>query len=432
MITEKTNLPEHLCRPEGFLGDVVNHLERIAEYVCLEFFLAAALCLESVITGRKVQDYRGTRTNLFAICIGPSGVGKDLPRKLNRELLDGTQLEGPEKFFSGTGVSAALEQNPALLCQPDEVGIFLRSACSEQAKTSGNGVAAAMMTAYSSADTIWTPDGYANADRSISVNQPHLVMYGSTTGPVLYEALSGGEAANGFAGRIQFFLSPNGNYARYKDADRVPVPEAIQSFIDDWNQRAFGPEDLSFQNPDPAVIDINSEAKERIRGHIIGISDRKNGESETAAAIWSRAPEKTSKLALLHAISRRSEIIEVQDVDYAVAVTNLLTRRLIVLLDGNIATTKHEADVQRLVKEIKGLGGLVSMSQIGSKARWISKKDRNAIMNQLIECGDLIQVYRVSKGRPAHGVAVSMDRVRNTSWIPVTADLIEQSKQLKI
>lgn len=431
MITEKTNLPDHLCRPPGFLGDVVNHLERIAEYVCLEFFLAAALCLESVITGRKVQDYRGTRTNLFAICIGPSGVGKDLPRKLNRELLHGTQLEGPEKFFSGTGVSAALEQNPALLCQPDEVGIFLRSACSEQAKTSGNGVAAAMMTAYSSAETIWTPDGYANADRSISVNQPHLVMYGSTTGPVLYEALSGGEAANGFAGRIQFFLSPNGNYARYKDADRAPLPRSILSFIEDWSKRTYGPGDLSFQTPDPAVIDIAAGAKARMRGHMIGISDRKIGENETAAAIWSRAPEKTSKLAMLHAISRRSEIIEVQDVDYAVAVTNFLTRRLIVLLDGNIATTKHEAEVQRLLKEIKGSGGVLSMAQLGAKTRWIKKKERDAIVGQLVECGDLIQVYRGSKGRPAHGLAVSMDRVKNTTWIPVTAELIQRSKQLK-
>jgi len=47
IVTAKSNLPEELCKPPGFLGEYVSYLEEITEYVCLEFSLLV-LCVSSL------------------------------------------------------------------------------------------------------------------------------------------------------------------------------------------------------------------------------------------------------------------------------------------------------------------------------------------------------------------------------------------------
>jgi len=385
-----------------------------------------------VITGRKVQDYRNTRTNLFTICVGPSGVGKDLPRKVNTKLLHGTGLHGADKFFSGTGLVTALEKQPAFLSQMDEAGIVLKSICSDQSKTQGNSIAGALMSVFSSSDIIWSPDGFANADRNISIDQPHLVLYGSTTGSVLFDALSSGGTVDGFVGRLMFFLSPSGGYAKYKDGQNLPIPESLTTFIQSWIDRNFGggnlnSSELNSGSSDPFRIEITKDASARARDQRIGIAEKRMHEDEVTAAIWSRAQEKTSKLALLYAISRESEVIEIQDVDLAIATTNFLTRRLIALIQGNIASTAHEKNVLRLMRTIKD-EGVISVSDLGRKARWLPDKDKDSILAQLVRSGELINVIRPTKGREAHGYASNMAAIKRTKWIPITADLIAKTR----
>jgi hypothetical protein len=436
MIVRQTdNLSDELCKPPGFLGDLVEHMEETAEYSYPEFFLAASLSLLATISGRKVQDYRGTRPNLFTVSIGPSGCGKNHARKILQKILAHTKLEGPEKFTSSGAIVTALSMSPSLLCQIDEIGLYLKAACSERALPHLKGVIETLMTAFTSSDLNWKPTGYAHAENSKVVNQPNLCIYGTTTPGTFFSAISGDEIASGFIGRLMLFLSPGLDHAKMQEYETLkPVPEQITNFVENWLNMPCGPGMLPDLSPEPQVVPISDDARLRVRGHIAGISSMRIGEHPIDAALWSRASEKTSKLALLHAISRSSSIIELQDMDWAVAVVNFLTRRMITLVKGNVASTEHERKVQRIVRIVADAGNVISMTDFSRKTQWLPTREKREILEQVKEAGLLFDCFRSTRGRTANGLALSMDDIKSSGWILLTEEIvkaaIEQEKQL--
>lgn len=417
------NLTDELCHPPGVLGDLVTHLESTAEYSCPEFFLSAALCLLSVITGRKVEDYRGTRTNVFAVSVGPTGCGKNHARMILKGILKNTHLEGPSKFTSEAGIATALEVSPARLFQIDEIGEYLSAACSDKAPAHLRSVISGLTEAFTAANSVWSPNAYASSKNVKTINQPHIVVHGTTNADSLFDGVTAKQIANGFVGRLLVFLSPGSGYARRQNFKLSPVSKSITDFVQNWIARKSGKGNLSDASPEPDLITIASDAESRIEKHFRDISHRRIGEEPIAAAIWSRASEKTSKLALLLACSRCSNQISLEDVDWAIAVTNFLTRRLISLIDGNVASSDHERKVQRVMKII-AKNGVMSLSELCVACRWLHQKERQAIVLQLLEGGSVLDVVRFSATQPARGLAIDEASIFETSWVQVTPAML--------
>jgi hypothetical protein len=427
MIVKQTdNLSDELCKPPGFLGALAEHMDETAEYSYPEFFLAASLSLLATISGRKVQDYRGTRPNLFAVSIGPSGCGKNHARKVVQKILAQTNLEGPEKFTAGSAIVTALSKSPSLLCQIDEIGLYLKAACSERAPAHLKSVIDTLMTAFTSSDLNWKPTGYAKDEDSKVVDQPNLCIHGTTTPGTFFAAISGDEIASGFFGRLMLFLSPGLDHAQMQDFETLkPVPERITKFVERWLNMPHGSGNLSALSPDPQVVPISPDALLRVREHIAGISSKRIGEHPIDAALWSRASEKTSKLALLHTISRASSIIELQDMDWAIAVVNFLTRRMVSLVKTNVASTDHERKVQRIVRIVADAGNVISMRDFTRKTQWLPSRERTEILNQVKEAGSLFDCVRNTKGREAHGLALSIADIQSQGWTLLTEEMIQ-------
>ena len=416
------NLPDELCTPPGFLGDLANHMDQTSEYSYPEFFLAASLCLLSVITGRKVADYRGTRSNLFCVSVGPSGCGKDHARKINRNILKNTHLEGPEKFTSGAAIVTALETSESILCQVDEIGLYLKAACSEKAPAHLQQVISTLMTAFTSADSIWRPTGYADAKNTKSIDQPHLVVHGTATPQSFFDALTGSQVTSGFLGRLLIFLSPGGMYADQQDYESRPIPDSITKLIDSWLKRPCGESGFS---PVPEILKIDDDARSRLKAHFRGIAEQRKDEHEVDAAIWSRASEKSSKLALLAACSRSSDVIEIQDADWAIAVTNFLTRRMIPLVKGNVASSDFERKVQRILRIVQDEGRVITQRELSRRTQWLPAKERNDIVAQLKDAGSLFDGIRNTKGREASCLALSLVDLERQGWTALTEDMIK-------
>jgi hypothetical protein len=421
---EKSNLPDDLCHPDGFLGEFVDHLNSTAEYRCPEFFLAAALCLLSVVTGRKVQDYRGTRTNIFCVVCGPSGAGKDHTRKAIRQILKDTPLEGPEAFTSATALTLALEESPALLCQMDELGMFLKGACSEKAPAHLAGLIKATMTAFTSPDSFWKPSGYASRERNIGIEQPHLVVHGTTTPEAFFDALNGTHVASGFMGRLLVFTSPEMGYVEQQDFELSQPPDSVLDFVNGWISSPYDG-NLNTHFRDVPTLSIAPEALERLKEHFRQIATKRIGEDPLRAAIWSRASEKTSKLALLHTISRGDKCTSLASADWAVSVSNQLTRRLVGLIGANVADSEHHRRVQKVLRIVKD-AGIVSLADLSRKTQWLALRDRREIISQLIESGTLIDVFRDSKTRPARGLTADITTLRGSGWQPTTPEILER------
>jgi len=425
------NLPDELCEPEGFIGALVQHMRQTAEYDLPEFFLGAALSLLSVITARKIEDYRGSRTNLYSVAIGPTGCGKEHARKINRSLLSATQLEGPGKFTSGSAIVSALDIQPALLCMVDEIGSYLKAACSEKAPPHLAQVVSVLTEAFTSSGSVWRPQGYADVKNSKTIDQPSLTLYGTTTSSTFFEGLNSNSIESGFLGRVLVFLSPGGGYVRCQEFEQFPVPERITAFVQRWLDMPHGPGNLSASSPMPSVLKITPEARLRLKGHFFQIADQRIGEEPTAAAIWSRTAEKTSKLSMLACISRSSNEISIQDADYGIAVANFLTRRMVSLIHGNIATSKHEANVQRVLKIINDAGGVISLNELSRKCQWLPPKERLMITAQLQETNQLLPCGRMTKTKQANGLGTSIHAITEGGWIYISPEMIAEAQKAK-
>ncbi|MCP4951049.1 MAG: hypothetical protein GY922_04290, partial [Proteobacteria bacterium] len=72
----------------GLVGDITRHIVESALYPQPEFSLFAALSIMSVLTGQKVKDKGGCRTNIMCACVGKSGSGKDWPRVVMQQIFN--------------------------------------------------------------------------------------------------------------------------------------------------------------------------------------------------------------------------------------------------------------------------------------------------------------------------------------------------------
>ena len=426
-VSQTDSLPDELCSPPGFIEDLVQHMDETAERRCPELFLAAALCALSVIVGRKVQDYRGTRPNIYTVSLGTTGAGKNHPRMKLKELFLGTHLEGPSKFTSESAIATALEVSASRLFQIDEFGDYVSLACNDKASGPLKTAITGLTEIFTASAVRWSPNAHANSRNDHEIVQPNLVIHGTTNADDLFCGLTPKQVSSGFVGRLLVFLSPNGGRnVRRKPFEVLPIPKCVTNFIEAWKQQACGSSDLSEFNPDPRKIPIAADALQRINDHIDGIDERGEDEERNANALWSRAAEKTSKLALLAACSRSAEVIEMMDMNWAIAVTNFLTRRLVALVHNNVAGSDHERKIQRLLRSVVDGGGVLSLAELSRKTQWLPLRERKLIVMQMMEAGTLIDVYKKTTTQPARGVAVNSAAVVNTNWSEITAADIEQ------
>ncbi|MDD3967082.1 MAG: hypothetical protein PHP63_08570, partial [Candidatus Marinimicrobia bacterium] len=76
-------VPDKLLAVPGFIADVANLTMSSAPYPNRVLAFTGALALLAFLVGRKVQDKRDNRSNIYLIALADSGTGKDHPRKVN-------------------------------------------------------------------------------------------------------------------------------------------------------------------------------------------------------------------------------------------------------------------------------------------------------------------------------------------------------------
>jgi hypothetical protein len=118
-------LPADLLNVPGFIGDVVEFNRAGAHKIQSALALAGALSLLATLTGRKITDTEGTRTNLYCIGVAGTSTGKQRASEINKEILYRACLDkmiGSESFGSAQGIVTAVDRQPAILFQIDEMG----------------------------------------------------------------------------------------------------------------------------------------------------------------------------------------------------------------------------------------------------------------------------------------------------------------------
>lgn len=395
----------------GIIGAVFEWNRRTALSWQPELALAGAIALVATITGRKVEDERNTRTNVYLVGVAPAGSGKEHARKLNRVALDSTgatDFLAPSDLASGAGLATLLSEHPTRLAQIDEIGDLLASIRAGGAKSRHLAtIETYLKEIYSSADSTWVTGGYADTAKNKSIRFPHLVLYGTGSPDKFWESITPSNIGDGVLPRLMIF---SGNYVRNNShAERIAgCPTEIAKAVQAWTQWQPTPGNLGAEFCSPVMVPIDSAAQRRLKAHGNEIAERRVREDSIRAAVWSRTAEKSGKLALIFACSRILDpstgglMVTLDDVERAIALSNWLTRRMIFQVWGKVGRNDRERNAKRIL-ELVGDDEL-TWNELTRKTQWMTKRDRKELVDELEELGELVIFTTASQattgGRP--------------------------------
>lgn len=370
----------------GLINDIVEYNLRTAMYPQPEMALAAAIALMATITGRKIRDTRGTRTNAYILALAPSGSGKEHARKINKTILlhsGAEKMVGPERVASSAGLVSFVADQPSILFQLDEIGRLITTMQNPAKAPHLYNIATVLMQLYSSSDSLWVSDAYADAKKTKRINQPHACIYGTSVPGGFWESLSSENIADGLLGRLMVFEARTA-YVAMQEPKPEPVPETILASVRQWVDLKTHSGNLDSSNPSPLIAAYTEDAQSRMADHFAGIHQRRLTENETTAAVWSRAGEKTSKLALIFACSRMATIpltVDILDVERAIKISNWLTRRMLQKADAHISENETEGRLKRVLRILEQP---LTMSELTRKTQWLRSKERQEIIQTLV------------------------------------------------
>lgn len=385
--------PEDCLLPPGFIAEVARYTIATSNEPQPILALGGALCLLSVLTGRKIRNRRNNRTNLFVLGLGPSGCGKDRPREVNSDILTeigSLDMIGPVSLGSGHGIESQLRAHPCRLFQLDEIGDLLKSIKKERGSGHMEAILQKIKMLMTSAHQVYSNSATSDIKAFFTINQPHLVIFGTATPEKFWNNLSVESIEDGFMGRL-LPLEVVG-YGDTQEPQDIELPPSIIEQAREWV--AFSPGgSLAAINPYPAVYDMTEEATARHKKYCQDIDRKipKDGSHKKTDGLWKRARGRAASLALLFAASRigptETGVIDLCDVEMAIKVINWITRKTIYKVLTQVHENQFEHNCNRVLDIIRK--GQIDRSALSQKTRWLKLNERKEILQTLQDRGDV-------------------------------------------
>jgi hypothetical protein len=244
-------------------------------------------------------------------------------------------------------------------------------------------------------DASFKPLRYAVDTMSIMMRNPVFTLFACATREQFFNSQSDATLLDGFLGRL-LFANVSEIPPIQPDVQSLPVPEQILEAVRYWGD--YKKTDLEGVSqgmalPDERVIRLSRQAKEALKV-FAEESDQALRKDDRYCVLWSRAYEKTTKLALIAAVSRdrTTEQCEVQDVLWAMNFVRVGIRRMVNDLDSWMGSTQFESDANEIFRAInKQPGRQCDATKLNSLMRKWPSKYRNSLLDALVDQGRIIR-----------------------------------------
>lgn len=385
--------PDDLLIVPGFIEQVMKYNLDGAFKPQPVLALAAAITLVGTLTGRKISDRFGTRTNVYCLGVCKSGGGKERARQVNKRILHdacAVKLIGPEGLASHAGLVSAVEKQNCLLLQLDEIGRMIKTMGNANSSPHLYNIATILMKMFTSSNSLYIGDAYADPDKNKTIDQPHVCLYGTTVPQSLYEGFTSESLTDGFLSRMMVFESGDHD-PRPKEVLIYDVPKNILAIAKTWFHFSPGG-NLENEHPSPYVVDYDLGAEDVFqRLEETAYNERAKG-CDTVASMWTRTVEKARKLALIFACSEHTQSprVNTSAAEWACDLSEYLTRKMIFTASDWVAENQFDAMSKKVLRIIKAAGKKgITRSGLTGKTRGIRARDRNEILEALALSGDI-------------------------------------------
>lgn len=403
-------VPDKLLSIPGFIDDVVKLSMQSAPYPNRVLSFTGALALLAFLVGRKVQDKRDNRSNIYLIALADSGTGKDHPRKVNFNIAFRAGVAGAigDAFASGEGLEDALFMHPSMLFQADEFDCIFNT-LKYSKDNRAESINEKLLKFYGASNTIYPLRKKALAKKKdgtvheiAHIVNPNLVLLGTAIPQYFYESLSRRVLENGLVARC--IIVEAGKRGEAGNPQPItPSDSLIRAATYLANLDVNG--NLTNEYPKPLIITETPEATAALR-EVQQECDRRynfyEAQNEGAAkALWARAHEKVCKLAMLHGISGNvyNPLITDKSVKWAWKFIDHLTRRMLYMADRYVYENIFDEKCQRAIRKLQEHGGRLSHSKL-LRLLHESADSMKKIAETLQEKGT-VQVEYDSSVRPA-------------------------------
>ena len=403
-------VPDKLLSIPGFIDDVVKLSMQSAPYPNRVLSFTGALALLAFLVGRKVQDKRDNRSNIYLIALADSGTGKDHPRKVNFNIAFRAGVAGAigDAFASGEGLEDALFMHPSMLFQADEFDCIFNT-LKYSKDNRAESINEKLLKFYGASNTIYPLRKKASAKKKdgtvheiAHIVNPNLVLLGTAIPQYFYESLSRRVLENGLVARC--IIVEAGKRGEAGNPQPItPSDSLIRAATYLANLDVNG--NLTNEYPKPLIITETPEATAALR-EVQQECDRRynfyEAQNEGAAkALWARAHEKVCKLAMLHGISGNvyNPLITEKSVRWAWKFIDHLTQRMLYMADRYVYENIFDEKCQRAIRKLQEHGGRLSHSKL-LRLLHESADSMKKIAETLQEKGT-IQVEYDSSVRPA-------------------------------
>jgi hypothetical protein len=227
----------NLPHPPGLVGEIASYHDMKSRHVTPQYGIMAGLtAVSSLLGNRYVVDMpkHDTNTNLFIVCLGPTGSGKELPRTIVQEVLTAAgQQDIIKDVVSEPAFHGALNHAPCMTWMPDEFGKMLRGVTS-QAGHHTAGVLKFAMQVYGIHHGGMVPSKvYSNAkDAKPAIVSPYVVAMATTTRSSFEQVMSEDFIADGFLNRLLMVEEPQSVMGKINGSGKARLSQAIKDKVE--------------------------------------------------------------------------------------------------------------------------------------------------------------------------------------------------------
>jgi hypothetical protein len=374
----ETELPAHLCEVPGLVGDVARWITATARKPQPAHALAMSIVLIGTLAGRKYCGPTQSGTHLFILATGPTGSGKNAPKKAAAQLLAAAGFErviGPSSFSSATALIEHVADCPASLCVMDEFAMLIGKINSKNGSSHEKQISGEMRQFWTLSFEEYKPPKWASGRTRIQlppIISPALSIIGITTADELYTVLQGADVLSGFLNRFTLVPTLSNPIDVEPTADVFNPPDelvkGLQAIADvggplaQATMHGFRPEKPLVQVP----WDGGAEglAYRTFRALIATVAEMTEHE-----ALTQRTAEMAVRLATIRAIGIAGPHarVTVDDMQWGADFALWSTRRLIADVNAHMVESEHQARAKFVIRLLKDAGGYLSRTDLCRK-----------------------------------------------------------------
>ena len=230
----------------------------------------------------------------------------------------------------------------------------------------------------------------------LDINQPNFNFFGTTTPRTLIPALNHDMVDNGTLSRI-LMIPPFEDYPETQIPVSEPPPEDIvKDMMDSYNVVPAGIGNLANQPllPNSAVVPMIVHWEDKAFEEYQAVRNWQLNQSRGDDALWVRYAEITVKLAMIEAIARDpiSPTVTFEIFKMANDLARWSFNYTANLLVQEVAENETEASHKRILNFIRKQGEAgASSTQLAKSMQGMKARDRNEILQTLLEAGDVVE-----------------------------------------